>query len=83
MFTIGDLDAIRVTFIIYIADIVYDCFDIIAGVDVTVAGGVGGGINGFGFIILCVDDAVTPFIYCKVFVAGALKVAAACAVLIN
>ena len=83
MWTVGHGNAVGVTFIIYVADIVYDCFDIIAGVDVTVAGGVGGGINGFGFIVLCVDDAVTPFIYCKVFVAGALKVAAACAVLIN
>ena len=72
VFAVNDGDAVGLTFIIYVAEVVDYRFEFAAGADKTVAGGFGGDVNDFGIIISCVNDTVTPFIYNDVTVVGAM-----------
>ena len=83
VFAVGDRDAVGLTFIINVAEIVDFRFDVAAGADKTVAWRFGGDVNDFGIIVSCIDDAVTPFIYYEASVVSAMDVEMAGTVLVN
>ena len=83
MCAIGDVGAVGLTFIIYVAEVVDYRLDVAVGADETVARRVGGDVNDFGIIVSCVNDAIAPFIYYKTVVVCTMNAETAGAIMVN